>query len=101
MLDKHRDEADVVMMTRLMMMQLQQLFTQRHPQTHMLRSLDGQSVDGVVVHHLRDAVEWSAELTQDVLSSSSQLDPHVHEPMTAPEKYLNSEKYLNQRKYLS
>ena len=38
----------------------------------------------VVVDHLRDGVEWSAELSQDVLATSSELDPHVHEPVAAP-----------------
>ena len=70
------------------MMQLQQLFTQRHPQTHMLRSLDGQPVDGVVVDHLGDGVEGAAELAQDVLPRPRQLDAHVHEPVAAPGKYL-------------
>ena len=64
---------------------LQQLLAQWHLQTDVLRPLDGQPVDGVVVDHVRDAVEWSAELAQDVLSTWCQLDPHVHESMTASE----------------
>ena len=50
----------------------------------MLRPLDGQPVDGVVVDHLGDGVEGSAELAQDVLTAGSQLDSHVHEPVAAP-----------------
>ena len=50
----------------------------------MLRPLDGQPVDCVVVDHLRDGVEGSGELAQDVLTPACQLDPHVHEPVAAP-----------------
>ena len=56
----------------------------------MLRPLDGQPVDGVVVDHLGDGVEGSAELAQDVLTSGCQLYPHVHEAVAAPRK----EKYM-------
>ena len=55
----------------------------------MLRPLDGQPVDCVVVDHLRDGVEGSGELAQDVLTPTSQLDPHVHEPVAAPRKVKN------------
>ena len=52
----------------------------------MLGPLDGQPVDRVVVDHLRDGVEGSAELAQDVLAAARQLDPHVHEPVATPRK---------------
>ena len=52
----------------------------------MLGPLDGQPVDRVVVDHLRDGVEGSGELAQDVLTPASQLDPHVHEPVAAPRR---------------
>ena len=55
----------------------------------MLSPLDGQPVDRVVVDHLRDGVEGSGELAQDVLTPASQLDPHVHEPVAAPRKFRN------------
>ena len=65
---------------------LEQLLTQRRPQTGVLRPLDGQPVDRVVVDHLCDGVEGSAELAQYVLTPARQLDPHVHEPVAAPRK---------------
>ena len=52
----------------------------------MLGPLDGQPVDRVVVDHLRDGVEGSAELAQDVLAAARQLYPHVHEPVATPRK---------------
>ena len=52
----------------------------------MLRPLDGQPVDRVVVDHLCDGVEGSAELAQYVLAPARQLDPHVHEPVAAPRR---------------
>ena len=49
----------------------------------------------VVVDHLRDGVEGSAELSQDVLATSSELDPHVHEPVAAPGHVEVNKKYRN------
>lgn len=40
--------------------------------------LDGKSVDSVVVDHVGDAGEGSAELTQDIVTTGRHLDPHVH-----------------------
>ena len=52
----------------------------------MLRPPDGKLVDGVVVDHVGNGGEGSAELTQDVLTVWCLLDAHVHEPMGAPRK---------------
>ena len=60
----------------------------------MLRPLDGQPVDRVVVDHLRDGVEGSAKLAQDVLAAARQLDPHVHEPVAASGKVKNNKASL-------
>ena len=74
---------------------LEELLAQRRPQTGVLRPLDGQPVDCVVVDHLRDGVEGSGELAQDVLTPACQLDPHVHEPVAAPRKMLDIMDLLN------
>jgi len=66
--------------------QLQQLFTQRDLQADMFCPFDGKSVNGVVVNHLSDAMEGSTELSKDILATGGELDPHVHETMTALER---------------
>ena len=52
----------------------------------MFSPFDGKSVNGVVVNHLGDAMEGSAELAKDILAVGGELDPHVHETMTASER---------------
>ena len=63
----------------------QELFTERLLEADVLRALDGQPVDGVVVDHVGDGGEGPAELAQDVLARPRLLDAHVHEPVAAPE----------------
>ena len=50
----------------------------------MLRSLDGQAVECVVVDHVGDGGEGPAELAEDKLAALRLLNTHVHEPVAAP-----------------
>lgn len=51
----------------------------------MLRALDGEPVDGVVVDHVGDGLEGPAELAEDVVPRRRLLDPHVHVTVAALE----------------
>ena len=57
----------------------------------MLSTLDRKLVDGVVVNHLRDAVERLAKLAKDVVAASATTtvitanDLHVHETARTPD----------------
>lgn len=54
----------------------------------MLSTLDGEFVDGVVVDHLRYAVERLTELTENVTTIGVCNDLHVHETPDAPAKHM-------------
>lgn len=63
---------------------LQQLVDDRVEQGHVLRPLDGQLVDGVMLDHLRYTGEGVAELAQDEATLAGGDDLHVHEAAGTP-----------------